>query len=324
MIFKRQKRIRVNLVGGLGNQLFGLAFGAAIATKLQRKLTLDYSLINFGSNSSRVLELKNFDFSFLEINFQRTNITKLSYILKNSFVKRIISALILRTQGGIKEEQIKDNYQFSDGSNFSGYFQDWKYADSLVKEGIDFKIEIASMNKVLNSYVNEMTKQNPILVHIRLGDYLKYSNVYEVLPENYYLTAISKMKVTENKSPVWLIVEETKQVELIYPNLFSSADKVIDKFSNLEDYECFYLMTIAKNLVASNSTFSLWASWFALNQRANVIVPSEFIVSGLPSQIIDGRWDSIDLKTFKLVQRKDLETICNNNYSRFNSHFLKL
>jgi hypothetical protein len=138
------------------------------------------------------------------------------------------------------------------------------------------------------------------------------------------LTALREIKVNRDTSPIWLIVEDKEQVKSVYPDLYKSAHKIIDKFSGIEDYESFYLMTRSKNLVASNSTFSLWASWFALNQKSNVIVPGEFMVSGQPSPIIDSRWDAIDLKSFKLLPKSDLESIRSNNYSKLNSNFRKL
>jgi hypothetical protein len=324
MSFNAEKNITVELVGGLGNQLFGLAFGAAVSNRLQCNLILDNSLINFGSNKSRVLELKNFDLTTLKVNYQQSFLTKFPILTKNTFVKRLITKFIKKAKNSLHENQIVQNYQYKIDSRFSGYFQDWKYADSLLVDGIDFKIEILSISDQLNIFLSELTQHDPTLVHIRLGDYLRYSNIYQILPEDYYLTALRELKVNRDTSPIWLIVEDKEQVKSVYPDLYKSAHKIIDKFSGIEDYESFYLMTRSKNLVASNSTFSLWASWFALNHKSNVIVPGEFMVSGQPSQIIDGRWDAIDLKSFKLLPKSNLESIRSNNHSKFNSNFRKL
>ena len=324
MRVKPRKKITVDLVGGLGNQLFGLGFGASVSNRLQCDLTLDHSFISFGSNNSRVLELRNFDFSTFNINYRQTFLTKFSYLTKNSFIKRLIVAFILKTKKSVNENQITENYQYTTESKYSGYFQDWKFVDSLLVDGVEFKIELSTIRNELNFYIEELIQYNPILIHIRLGDYLKYSNIYEILPEKYYLSALREMNKIPGDSPVWLLAEDAEQVKDAYPNLFNSATKIIDKFADIEDFECFYLMTKANNLVASNSTFSLWASWFASNQDANVIVPSEFKVSGKASQIIDRRWDAIDLKTFKLLPKSDLDSIRKENYLRFNRHFLEL
>jgi hypothetical protein len=318
---KGSKTITVDLVGGLGNQLFGLAFGSSISRRLQCDLTLDTSLINFGSNSSRVLELNNFDF---KLKFQQSLLTKFPLISKSSLTKRVITALIMRTKDTINEKNIGETHKYKCGSNYSGYFQDWMYADAILMEGNKFEIEIFDLSRNLKFYVNDLLKSNPILVHVRLGDYLKYSDVYEILPEEYYLTAIRKLREDQGAIPVWLVAEDKDHVKNTYPNLYNLTDKIIDRSSPIEDFECFYLMTRSKNLVASNSTYSLWASWFALNRNANVIVPGEFKVSGQASQIIDGRWESIDLKSFNLLPKSDLRQIRNKNYSRFNRHFLKL
>ena len=49
--------IKVKVIGGIGNQLFIFIYGLAISEQLKTKLIIDDSLIHFGSNKSRKMEM---------------------------------------------------------------------------------------------------------------------------------------------------------------------------------------------------------------------------------------------------------------------------
>jgi hypothetical protein len=76
-------------------------------------------------------------------------------------------------------------------------------------------------------------------------------------------------------------------------------------------------MCKSKLLIASNSTFSLWPSWFVLNSGGKVIVPSEFKVNGQNSDLIDGRWDSLNIEDFSFKNRIDLDQVRLDNYKNY-------
>ena len=61
---------KVKVLGGIGNQLFVLAFGLAIKRKLKTKLIVDDSLIHFGSNKSRRMEIASLAFRGFDIEFK--------------------------------------------------------------------------------------------------------------------------------------------------------------------------------------------------------------------------------------------------------------
>ena len=59
--------LRVQVMGGLGNQLHGLAAGVAIAGYFQRELIVDTSRVSFGSNLSRIPELHSLKLDSCEV-----------------------------------------------------------------------------------------------------------------------------------------------------------------------------------------------------------------------------------------------------------------
>jgi hypothetical protein len=313
---KKANFVSVDLVGGLGNQLFGLAFGSAISEKLNCNLRLDKSLIHFGSNHHRKLEIQNFDFGLKVFEIEQSKLAKISALTNNRIVKKIIGKIIMRNRKSINEKNLITS-KLEVNKKYSGYFQEWMYADYLFLKNYKFYPRLRSSNIKNSSIFREFISLNPILIHIRLGDYLDFSNIYEILPEQYYLSALNNLNSYNAPRPVWLVVEDIEHVRERYPNLVNLATKFIDKNQGLEDNEVFYLMAKSNCLIAGNSTFSLWASWFVLNNGGDVIVPSVFKVSGSPSKLIDQRWDSIDINDFKFIPKRGLDMIRKENLARF-------
>jgi hypothetical protein len=312
--------IIVDLVGGLGNQLFGLAFGSALSAKFNCNLKLDKSLIHFGSNHDRKLELQNFDFGLRNFKIKQSYITKIFALPKIRILEKISGKIIMAKRKSIKEENLRTT-KIEINKRFSGYFQDWMYADYLFLKNYNFLPILKGKDIKKIKLFQEYNLSNPILIHIRLGDYLEFSNIYEILPEQYFLSALNNLSEKHQSRPVWLVVENIDQVRKFYPNLAKLAVKFVDKDQDLKDHEVFYLMARSNCLIASNSTFSLWASWFVLNSGGDVIVPSVFKVAGISSKLIDQRWNSIDISDFTFIPKRDLEVIREENLVRFNDLF---
>ena len=70
---------KIKVIGGIGNQLFVLAFGLAVSMRLKTKLIVDDSLIHFGSNKSRRMEISNLIFNGFDIEFSSNKLFKLFF-----------------------------------------------------------------------------------------------------------------------------------------------------------------------------------------------------------------------------------------------------
>jgi hypothetical protein len=316
---KTKQDVKVELVGGLGNQLFGLFFALAVSTKLNCSFALDKTLIGLGSNSSRKLELEEFQFSFKKIKFIESKLARVPFLRRSLYGRRVFAKMALM-KNAFDVEKSKQKLHFK--SRYRGYFQDWVYADYISQNSADFSFTVKEISDPLKKQLEALSKEDPVLVHVRLGDYLKFSDVYQILPEQYYLNAIKFLNESKIDRPVWLIIEDISEVKSLYPNLVSMASRCLDKKSELLDYEIFYLMANSKQLVASNSTFSLWAAWFISNKHGEVVVPSEFLVSGVQSKLIDSRWNQIDLNNYKILKKTGLDEIRRMNKLRFDELFV--
>ena len=286
----------MKVVGGLGNQIFGYIFGLAVAKKLKSKLTLDDTLIYFGSNKSRSLEINKLVAleSNLEFKQRKNNV----YLKK--FDNKIIQKIFWKvaTFNTFHENKINDiEFRFKPNQKFYGYFQTWFYADILASDGFNFKFPSKNLSNTYYKFLESSDFLNDICIHVRLGDYLDLQDTYKIVPESYFLEAIAAIQTIRDVRRIILFTENTNEVASYYPNLHKICDLIIDKSSGLSDLECFILLSSSNCIIASNSTYSMWAAWITKNRNGLAIVPEAHYFQPESQKLVDDRWDKVDKKT---------------------------
>ena len=138
-------------------------------------------------------------------------------------------------------------------------------------------------------------------------DYLNFPEIYTILPEYYFLDSLKFLNLNDN-SEIWLFTENCNQAKKYYPKLVEKADKVIDNEGDLSDLESFKLLSKATKLVASNSTFSMWAAWFVNKNGFSAVVPMGFGTKDSGYQLTDERWDRYNLETRVIIPRSKLDS----------------
>ena len=314
---------RVKAIGGIGNQLFVLVFGLAISEKLKTKLIVDDSIIRLGSNKSRRIEIANLLFNGFNIeyksskfNFLRVRKSSFSTFLNKLFWKLSKLNRNLIFEGSLSQSQFK----FTKGKSFSGYFQDWFYADYIHESNSNFSLDLIDPSIDYMNLLNRVEQSKPTFVHVRLGDYLNFPEIYTILPEYYFLDSLKYLNLNNNRE-IWLFTENLDQAKKYYPELVQRVDKVIDKEAGLSDLESFKLLCKATKLVASNSTFSMWAAWFVNKDGFTAVVPMGFGNKDSDLQLTDERWDRYDLETRVIIPGSKLNSRYLDKKKEFLSKF---
>jgi len=293
---KMKNFTKVKAIGGIGNQLFVLVFGLAVSKQLKTKLVIDDSLISFGSNKSRRMEIKNLTFKGFNIEFSSNKLFKLFFQKPNLVLRKTVWKIFKLNKKVISEDtQSAPHFKFKTGQTFSGYFQDWLYVDYVYEQNSSFDFRLNNPSSIYLNLAKDAEQSEPIFVHVRLGDYLNFPDIYSILPENYFLDSLKHLGLNNNEK-IWLFAEDLEQVRKFYPELIKRVDKVIDKKIGLNDIESFKLLCQAAKLVASNSTFSMWAAWFVNKNGFSAVVPLQMGVKGGSESLIDERWDRYDLE----------------------------
>lgn len=288
----------VHLLGGLGNQLFGLHFGASVSFCLKNGLQLSDSMIPFGSNKARTLQVSSFRLKDLDISYKTNKNKFLNSLNHFRLVRKFKWIFYKKIQKPISEKDVNHiNFRFKSGQKFIGYFQDWFYPDFLYENG--FKIQSKSTSKYATDLINLFGNHEIICVHLRLGDYLEFPDIFKILPQDYFIESINFISKGGNFK-IWVFVEDQTQAAKYYPKLIFHADKIFDRTAQISDIESFTILAESKYLVASNSTFSLWAAWLVNKNNGTVVVPKQLGIQGVSDELVDSRWHRCDLSSMEI------------------------
>jgi hypothetical protein len=144
---------------------------------------------------------------------------------------------------------------FQSNKNFLGYDSNIKDLFSPTKEFI---------NKI-NVLYPEIQNTNTLSLHIRRGDYKSISNVLPIIDKSYIDESINQ---NGNYDVLFIFSDDIEWVKnnLSYPNQIIISD--------LEDYEQLWMISMCKNNIMSNSSFSWWGSFLNKNEGRKSYVPS--------------------------------------------------
>lgn len=157
------------------------------------------------------------------------------------------------------------NLDFSKSIEFYGYFQSSKYFygyDEQIKKL--FSPNQQDISKITEKYP-EINYQNTLSLHVRRGDYLSVSKMLPVINKTYFNKCV---ELNGKYDVLFVLTDDKKWVKnnISYDNMI-----IVD---NLEDYEELWLMSLCKNNIISNSTFSWWGSYLNKNEDKNIYAPS--------------------------------------------------
>jgi hypothetical protein len=254
--------IYIRLAGGLGNQLFQLAAGLEIQSKTSMPITIykgglsryaakrDASLLSLIKLPDNIIicEKETFAVKLLKYRIGRLN---LPFCINDNTIHKI------------KQQP----FYLVDG-----YFQDIKY----IKQGVDLlkKLieETIQSNIEIQDLFLDITKDSNIsefcALHIRRGDYTDNQTIYPLLGKNYYLSGLKK---TENNTKTLVLFSDDKSIEF---DFFENYKIIRISELNLSDYQEFQLLTLFKNIIIANSTFSFWAAICNKKIKTRKIAPT--------------------------------------------------
>lgn len=241
-------KVTPKLSGGLGNYLFQLSAAYAISIRDGKEFICDIS-----DETPIHTPFSNYKSNF----FRKINIIEQSLDFKIYYEPHFYYKVIPKIEGDLK---------------LDGFFQSEKYFKEYESK-IRKLFEISNEDKKFleQKYLYELN-QDTVSIHVRRGNYLERSFYHENQTLDYYNKAISVF----NTNNFYLIFSD--DIEWCKQNFQHLQNKTFVE-SNL-DYQDLYLMSMCKNNIIANSTFSWWGAW--LNENNNKIVaPSKWFGSGL-------------------------------------------
>jgi len=237
------KKIKVEFIGGLGNQLFQYA----AAKKLENKF-LNYKPIYHGQEANWSNQSVNIDF-YLKIIIKK-NISN-RYIHEYQRLKDFLFGHVINDL-----PENKYNFENIPKKNYfilRGFFQNSTWYNDVLDEVCD-EIVAYSKERIFDSF-----EESDLVIQFRRSDYIKYGWEINI---DYYFKALAILNKNKEKK-ITVVSEDIQFNDLLYEKLESEGYKTLPtKVNNffLKSVSDFTTLIKSKNLIMANSTFGWWAA----------------------------------------------------------------
>ena len=267
--------VSVNIMGGLGNQLFQIAAAYAYARKTGGTLQIIHKL----ENGNRPV-------------YWETLLQK----VKPYLVRSIPSTLEQWTEKWCAMYADMGPLS-SKGKYLNGYLHTAKYFynDTIKQEIKELFTHDSLIEESRSRYASLLEQKDRVVVmHARRTDYLKAAAIHGPLTGAYYREAVRRM-MERVKNPIFLLCSDDQS----FWN--EIRDDITPVFENehilLEDNDIhtFVLLQQFQNFIMANSTFIWWCVW--LSDAKNVMVPSKWFGPSGPTpydDIFEASWERIE------------------------------
>ena len=275
------KIITVNIIGGLGNQMFQYAFGFAASKENNAKIKLEVSGFNAYDERYYALDLFNieenselkskYDFLLDKINSKHNSPL-------NKASSKLLRGLLKLTKFYFQE---KDEFVFDQGvfnlktdTYFYGYWQNEKYFKKYRRELLEI-FKLKDIHPQTKEYQQKINESESVSLHIRRGDYIN-SN-HDTCDMDYYNKAVMKILKINKQTHFFIFSDDIYWAK---NNLnFIDHKTFIVLESKIPDHEEMYLMSQCKHNIIANSSFSWWGAWLNSNSEKKVIAPKKWLKS---------------------------------------------
>jgi len=236
--------VSTRLMGGLGNMMFQIATSYSVSLRDDKEMICD----------TKDMQIPHKPYTFYTDNIFRNikfsnNLTNLNHMGEGGFYYTPIP----KTKGNVK---------------LIGHFQSEKYFTTHRDKILElYNIDDKTKTYLLKKY-GDIVNEDTCSIHVRRGDYLGLQTHHPIQPIEYYLKSIKL--IGEDKH--YLIFSD--DIKWCEENFSFLNNKTF--ISGNKDYEDLYLMSMCKNNIIANSTFSWWGAWLNNNENKQVIIPSKW------------------------------------------------
>lgn len=260
------RKLILRMAGGLGNQLFELAYAInqAKKNKIESIILDDSSLSSYKAKHTNHLK-KFFDFTNLEqsIKYKNSFITKLR--LPRFFGFKF-------TKWFLVSDKNKDYVKFFHSTTIlDGYFI-WALNQN------DFDETCSILKNYLLEPISNTYDDNECVIHIRGGDFVELG-WNKLTPDSYYLNAMNIMASKYNIKKFIVITDDIK-----YAKSLLTQSSYQYEVQNNDMKTDFYTIANAPMKIIGGSSFAIWASALGYDNNDGILIAPSWDVK-LPNQI---------------------------------------
>lgn len=291
--YRRKPLLIQKLLGGLGNQMFEYAFAYGFTRRTGQPAAIDstFYMREMEGTTPRAYELPLFNISLPQLVRNRLMMRLLwggvSTLPERIVTKGVRTLSGLRYDGRARAEGRSDFGYYPELQSpvdcptaITGYFQSPRYFDDFRQELLQEFTPVQPLSENASKYAGLIDEASEsVSVHVRRGDYLRYSDTFVILSDEYYRRALARLRSE-------LGAERAKDLR-IYLFTDSPADAaqlfahenvtLVQGNTGSRSYEDMLLMSRCRHHIIANSSFSWWGAWLG-SADGLTIAPKDWMV----------------------------------------------
>ena len=311
----KKSKIIISFAGGLGNQLFQYSMAQHLTKKYKVCLEFDLGLaVKDAQGNPEILNFeidKNFEIiraksvnkysirlmsTFRKISSTNKKVKKYSVQMLLELPARLLMWIEfghpLKVQTGSGTGYFNPKELFMRNSYLVGYFQSYRWSEDKSDLGSLRKIKLKDYSTEISRYQSLSELEDPLVVHIRLGDYIDNPK-FGIPSEKYYLRGLEKLWESKKYKKIWIFTNDQSSAEKIFPSEFLEYARWIPEVEGSAS-KTLEVMRFGKGYLIGNSTFSWWGARLSYAMNPAVIVPNPwFAEADVPIDLIPSDWEEL-------------------------------
>lgn len=277
--------IIVNLVGGLGNQMFQYASARALAEHNKTNVVVDLSW--FTQDFDKDTTPRHYELSC----FSLDKVTAKYFGTTREKIQRRLARKYKEPHFHYDENFVK----LPKNTVMSGYFQSEKYFRGIrevLLQDFSWVEEAEGKNKELFERIKQDSAS--VSVHVRRGDYVSNKNAakfHGLTGVEYYKAAVKQVSKHVKKPNLYVFSDDPswckQNLKFTHPTTYISH--------NTDGSADMRLMKVCGHNIIANSSFSWWGAWLNSSPDKIVIAPKQWFshVESNTKDVIPESWQKL-------------------------------
>lgn len=292
----------VNIIGGLGNQMFQYAFALSLQKKTEDKVYIDISHFNHilvkkirSANLHNGFEIeKVFPNAHLE-HAKWHQLIKITWYCPNYLISRVVRKFLPKRKNEVIQKVLEyfeyqpNVYSIKGNAYFEGLWSSAKYFKPI-QNTLMHTFAHPKATGQNATYIAEMSGTNSVGIHVRRGDYLMEPDFRDICEIDYYKKAIDNILSDGEKHIFYVFSNDMSWCKSHLQPLIGEND-IHYVTNNVGKQSCWdmHLMRHCKDLIIANSSFSWWAA-FLKEHKGRVIAPQKWVNREAVFDVWDEEW----------------------------------
>lgn len=287
----------VNILGGLGNQMFEYAMYLALKDAHPdeeiaccTRSFKGYGLHN-GYELDRVFGIKVKEASLWQL-------AKLAYPFFNYKTWQVMRHWLhwrkSMTRGTTMIPFNFNEVSRTDSVYYDGYWQNENFFKHIRSKVLDAFVFPEFQNEKNLDLSKKIINTHSVSCHVRRGDYLKEPAMCVCTPE-YYARAISKMNEIAKPKLYVVFSDDINWCKENLKEFIGNRNIIfVDWNKENQSFRDLQLMSLCKHNIIANSSFSWWGAWLNKNENKIVIAPNKWMRHKIMNNPICDSWIGVE------------------------------